>query len=308
MSDRPLIVYCRALTQQQKRSGLGLLAQQDTVRRYIDANPGRVLAELTEIERGRSKDRPQLKEALRLCRVYDARLIIARLDRLARSVAMIAGLLESDVDFVAAGMPLANRFTIHILAAVAEYGARLISERTSAALAAAKARERKFGNPNPLTHRFSYAARKARVRAERERSKERALDFLPLLCQLRDRGLTIQGIANHLTASRTPLHAAEKPGVMAPCAGCLSMLASGSRRYGSADGVDARCARFVLDSQSIATPRCASLEFESRVFLWRSSKTSRRSATAFGPKLRPPQHAANRHSRASKVEVLAKVD
>jgi hypothetical protein len=86
------------------------------------------------------------------------------------------------------------------------------------------------------------------------------------------------------------------------------MLASGSRRYGSADGVDARCARFVLDSQPIATPRCASLEFESRVFLWRSSKTSRRSATAFGPKLRPPQHAANRHSRASKVEVLAKVD
>jgi Resolvase, N terminal domain len=91
MSDRPLIVYCRALTQQQKRSGLGLLAQQDSVRRYIDANPGRVLAELTEIESGRSKDRPQLKEALRLCRIYDARLIIARLDRLARSVAMIAG-------------------------------------------------------------------------------------------------------------------------------------------------------------------------------------------------------------------------
>ena len=113
MSNRPLVVYYRVSTQQQKRSGLGLLAQLDLVRRYIYANSGRVLAEVTEIESGRSKDRPQLKEALRLCRVYSATLIIARLDRLARSVAMIASLLESDVDFVAADMPLANpsRFT-----------------------------------------------------------------------------------------------------------------------------------------------------------------------------------------------------
>jgi DNA invertase Pin-like site-specific DNA recombinase len=114
---------------------------------------------------------------------------------------MIAGLLESDVEFIAADMPLANRFTIHILAAVAEYEARLVSERTKAAFAAAKARGRKFGNPNPVTHRFSDAARKARVRAEREKSRMRASDFLPLLCDLRDRGLTIQEIAQHLTDS-----------------------------------------------------------------------------------------------------------
>jgi hypothetical protein len=104
MSDRAFVVYYRVSPKQQKRSGLGLLAQQDSAQRYITANPGRVLAELTEIESGRSRDRPQLKEALRLCRVYDAKLIIARLDRLARSIAMIAGLLESDVDFVAADM------------------------------------------------------------------------------------------------------------------------------------------------------------------------------------------------------------
>lgn len=204
MTDRPLVVYYRASTQRQKRSALGLFAQQDSVRYYIAANPGRVLAELTEIESGKSKDRPQLKEALRLCRVYGAKLIIARLDRLARSVAMVAGLLESDVDFVAADMPVANRFTIHILAAVAEYEACLISERTKAAFAAAKARGRKFGNPNPETHRFSDAARRAQVRAQRERSRKRALDFLPLLCQLRDRGLTIQEIALYLTASGIP--------------------------------------------------------------------------------------------------------
>ena len=167
MSDQPLVVYYRVSTEQQKRSGLGLLAQQDSVHRYIAASPGRVLAELTEIESGRSRDRPQLKEALRLCRIYSAKLIIARLDRLARSVAMIAGLLESDVDFVAADMPLANRFTIHILAAVAEYEARLISERTKAAFAAAKARGRKFGNPKPETQQIL-------LRGEKGESERRA--------------------------------------------------------------------------------------------------------------------------------------
>jgi DNA invertase Pin-like site-specific DNA recombinase len=204
MTDRPFVVYYRVSTRQQKRSGLGLLAQQDSARRYIKANPGRLLAEVTEIESGRSRDRPQLKEALRVCRVYNAKLVIARLDRLARSVTMIAELLESDVDFIAADMPLANRFTIHILAAVAEYEARLISDRTKAAFAAAKARGRKFGNPKPETRRFSDAARKARVRAERERSKKRALDFAPLLCQLRDQGQTINEIAQRLTALGAP--------------------------------------------------------------------------------------------------------
>jgi DNA invertase Pin-like site-specific DNA recombinase len=200
MTDRPLVVYYRVSTRQQKRSGLGLLAQQDSAHRYVTANPGRLLAELTEVESGRLTDRPQLKEALRLCRVYDAKLIIARLDGLARSVTMIAELMESDVDFVAADMPLANRFTIHILTAVAEYEARLISDRTKAAFAAAKARGRTFGNPRPETHRFSDLARKAKVKAERARSKKRALDFAPLLCQLRDQGQTINEIAQHLTA------------------------------------------------------------------------------------------------------------
>jgi hypothetical protein len=123
-----------------------------------------------------------------------------RLDRLARSVALIASLPESKVDFVAVDMPLANRFTIHILAAVAEYEARLISERSRAAMAADKARGRQFGNPDPRTHRFSPAARKAGVRAIREKAKARALNCLPLLCELRDRGETIHGIALELSA------------------------------------------------------------------------------------------------------------
>lgn len=128
-----IVIYYRVSTKQQSRSALGPLAQHDAVKRYLAANPGRVIAELTEVVSGRNKDRPVIREALWMCRVYDAKLVVARLDRLGRSCAMIASILRSGVDFVAADMPLANRFTIHILAAVAEYEARLISERTKAA-------------------------------------------------------------------------------------------------------------------------------------------------------------------------------
>ncbi len=200
MNRRSLVIYYRVSTTQQRRSGLGLQAQQDAVKRYLEANPGHVIAELTEVESGRNKDRPIIREALWMCRVYDAKLVVARLDRLARSCAMIASILRSGVDFVAADMPLANRFTIHILAAVAEYEARLISERTKAALAAAKARGRKLGCPNPSTAILTPAAREAAARAIRLKAKLRALDYVPMLCELRDRGETTHGIALQLTA------------------------------------------------------------------------------------------------------------
>jgi DNA invertase Pin-like site-specific DNA recombinase len=200
MTPRPLVAYYRVSTQQQKRSGLGLLAQQDAVRRYVEANSGNLIAELTEIESGRNSARPKLAESLWLCRVYEAKLVIARLDRLARNTALIAKLMETRVDFVAADFPLANRFTIHILAAVAEYEAKLMSERTKAAMTAAKLRGRKFGGMRGAhLYRFSAAARSARNRAERELARVRALDFAPLLCALRDRGETIYGIAAQLT-------------------------------------------------------------------------------------------------------------
>jgi DNA invertase Pin-like site-specific DNA recombinase len=199
MNAKTIVAYYRVSTRQQARSGLGLQAQQDAIGRYVVANRCKVLAELTEVESGRNDGRPKLAEALWFCRVYGAKLVIARLDRLARSTAMITGLMKSGVDFVKADTPLANRFTIHILAAVAEYEARLISERIKAAFPAAKVRGRKFGNPDPAAHRFSDAARAA-VRAVREQAKARALDYLPLFCQLRDRGETIHGIALQLMA------------------------------------------------------------------------------------------------------------
>jgi len=208
MTSVRMVAYYRVSTQQQKRSGLGLLAQQRGVAAHVRQSAGELLAQFTEIESGRDNGRPQLREALRVCRVYGAKLVIARLDRLARNVRMISAILKSGVEFVAADMPLANRFTIHILAAVAEYEARLVSERTKAAFAAAKATGRKFGCPIPNTNGFPRVALKARVRAGRERAKARALDFLPLLCELRDRGETIHGIARQLSSMNiaTPRH------------------------------------------------------------------------------------------------------
>jgi DNA invertase Pin-like site-specific DNA recombinase len=109
---------------------------------------GRLLAEYLEIESGRKNDRPQLLAALAHAQATGAMLIIAKLDRLARNVHFISGLMEASVDFIAADLPSANRLTIHVLAAVAENEREMISARTKAALAAAKARGTRLGNPN----------------------------------------------------------------------------------------------------------------------------------------------------------------
>jgi DNA invertase Pin-like site-specific DNA recombinase len=128
---RSFVSYLRVSTQRQGDSGLGL-----------------VLAEYLEIESGKKNDRPQLLAALAHAQVTGATLIIAKLDRLARNVAFIANLMEAGVDFIAADLPFATRLTIHVLAAVAEHEREMISARTKAALAAAKARGVRFGNPN----------------------------------------------------------------------------------------------------------------------------------------------------------------
>ena len=113
------IAYYRVSTDKQGKSGLGLDAQRQAVTTFVDRR-GEILAEFTEVESTRNL-RPQLQAALELCRKKKATLLIARLDRLARNVAFISNLMESRVDFVAVDMPEANRLTIHILAAVAEY-------------------------------------------------------------------------------------------------------------------------------------------------------------------------------------------
>ena len=146
MENTPFIAYYRVSTDRQGRSGLGLEAQQRAVRRYLDGHAGDLVAEFIEVESGKkTTNRPQLQAALAECRRQKTRLIIAKLDRLARSVHFIAGLMESGVAFVAADMPNANDFMLHIYAAVAQEERRLISQRTRDALAAAKERGVELG-------------------------------------------------------------------------------------------------------------------------------------------------------------------
>jgi DNA invertase Pin-like site-specific DNA recombinase len=138
------IAYYRVSTQRQGRSGLGLDAQRKAIRDRLSGD-AKLIAEYTEIESGGRNDRPRLAAALSACRLHRASLIIAKLDRLARNVAFVSNLMEAGVDFEAVDFPQANRLTIHILAAVAEHEAKMISDRTRAALAAAKARGVRLG-------------------------------------------------------------------------------------------------------------------------------------------------------------------
>lgn len=140
------VAYYRVSTDRQGQSGLGLEAQQAAVARIAARCP--IVAEYTEIESGKRHDnRPQLLAALADAKKRKAGLIIAKLDRLARNVHFISGLMEAGVEFVAADMPEANRLTVHMLAAVAEHEREMTSQRTKDALAAAKKRGTKLGNP-----------------------------------------------------------------------------------------------------------------------------------------------------------------
>src|SRR5262249_55450711 len=133
------IAYYRVSTDRQGKSGLGLDAQRKAVVDYLDGGKWTLLDEFTEIESGKRNDRPELEKALAACKKHRAKLVIAKLDRLSRNLAFIAVLMDRKVDFVCCDNPTATKFTIHILAAVAEHERDAISARTKAALAAAKA-------------------------------------------------------------------------------------------------------------------------------------------------------------------------
>jgi DNA invertase Pin-like site-specific DNA recombinase len=135
------VAYYRVSTAKQGASGLGLEAQTAAVTNFVAGRNGEIIASFTETESGKkATNRPALIAALELCRKRRATLVIAKLDRLARNVHFISGLLESNVLFVAADQPTKDRFMLHLQAAFAEEEGRRISERTKEALAAAKRR------------------------------------------------------------------------------------------------------------------------------------------------------------------------
>jgi DNA invertase Pin-like site-specific DNA recombinase len=193
------VTYLRVSTERQGQSGLGLEAQRAAVASCV-LGRGQVVAEFVEVESGKRSDRPELAKALLEAKRAGAVLLIAKLDRLARNVAFIANLLESGVEVTAADMPEANRFVLHIMAAVAEQEGRAISERTRAALAAAKARGVKLGWAIP--ERVSEQAQASRkgVIANKAHADSHAANVLPVIEQIRAGGASLRQVAVELNA------------------------------------------------------------------------------------------------------------
>jgi len=134
------VSYLRVSTSRQGHSGLGLEAQREHVRQYVSRCGGEIIEEVVEVESGSIRDRPGLVKSIARCREAKAVLLIAKLDRLARSVAFVSSLMEGGTEFVAVDMPFANKLMLHLMAAFAEHERSEIGARTKAALAAAKAR------------------------------------------------------------------------------------------------------------------------------------------------------------------------
>ena len=200
MASGKFVSYLRVSTVQQGVSGLGLEAQREAVAQYLNGGSWALVKEVVEIESGKRNDRVALAGALKLCRQHRATLVIAKLDRLARNVHFISGLMESGVEFVAVDMPEANRFVVHIMAAVAEQEAFAISKRTKAALAAAKARGTRLGGRRVSAERFAEVAAGGRQAWSAMASQGRAR-VLPVIEEIRAGGaITLRQIAAELNA------------------------------------------------------------------------------------------------------------
>lgn len=199
------VAYCRVSTKRQGQSGLGLAAQRETISAYVAANGGKLCAEFTEVESGKRSDRPELAKALASCRVHKAVLITAKLDRLARNNAFVANLLESGCEFVAADFPQANRMMLQLMSVIAEYEAKLISDRTKASLAQAAKRGVQIGGYADNCPDIARKGNAASALVRRERSQQRAADLLPVINDLRASGAsTLAQIADGLNERQIP--------------------------------------------------------------------------------------------------------
>lgn len=204
MAHGKFVSYLRVSTAQQGSSGLGLEAQRAAVAGFLNGGDWTLVEEVVEVESGKRNDRPALARALRVCRRNRATLVIAKLDRLARNVHFISGLMESGVDFVAVDMPEANRFVVHIMAAVAEQEADAISKRTKAALAAAKARGQQLGGRRVSAERFAEIGAAGRQVAMERAWRARA-ELLPAIARLQASGaVSLRQIAAGLNAAEIP--------------------------------------------------------------------------------------------------------
>lgn len=189
------VSYYRVSTTKQGINGLGMDAQRNAVMSYLNGGKWNLIAEFAEVESGKRKDRPELVKAVALCRKQGATLLIAKLDRLARNAAFLLNLRDSGVDFIAVDMPHADKFTVGIMALVAEKERDLISQRTRDGLAAARRRGIKLGNPRPAK------ALMAAQTVNLARADAYARSLAPIVDEIRAAHVTtLRGIAQCLNA------------------------------------------------------------------------------------------------------------
>jgi DNA invertase Pin-like site-specific DNA recombinase len=190
LAMKSAVAYYRVSTQRQGRSGLGLEAQRTAVARFPEGEGIALLAEFTEVETGKGADaldrQPQLAAALATARQAKCPVLVAKLDRLSRDVAFIAGLMAQRVPFIVAELGTdADPFMLHLYAALAEKERRQISERTRTALAGRKQRGAKLGNPSNA-HEAAAAGRQV----QRKGADQFAETVLPLIASLQKAGVT----------------------------------------------------------------------------------------------------------------------
>lgn len=201
--DGKWISYLRVSTDRQGKSGLGIEAQRNSVAEYLNGGSWKLVKEYVEVESGKRTDRPMLAEAIKACRAYGAKLVIAKLDRLSRDAHFLLGLEKAGIDFVAADMPNANRLTVGIMAMVAEEERRMISKRTKDALAAAKRRGTKLGGDRGVVP--SKRARTLATEALQARADSRAADIAPIIKDLQAAGAeSLRDIARGLNEAGIP--------------------------------------------------------------------------------------------------------
>src|ERR1700731_2173876 len=190
VSHGGFIAYYRVSTSKQGKSGLGIEAQRQAVANYLNGGNWHIIAEFTEIESGKRSDRPALDKALAAARVRQVPLVVAKVDRLTRSVAFLSRLLEAGVDVRFADLPMiegaTGKFLLQQMAAVAELEAGMISARTKAALAAAKRRGVKLGGDRGA--RLTAKARAAGRATLQKQARNRALDLAPTIRELQATG------------------------------------------------------------------------------------------------------------------------
>ena len=202
MPNGSFVSYLRVSTVRQGVSGLGLEAQRSAVTAYLNGGQWNLVKEIVEVESGKRNDRPALTEALALCKRRRATLVIAKLDRLARNLHFISGLMESGVDFIAVDMPEANPTMVRMMAVFAQHEAEAISSRTKAALAAAKARGTQLGGRRVSRERFAeigVAARATSVTVRSAKAASSRSDVIPVIEEIRTAGaVTLRQIAVEL--------------------------------------------------------------------------------------------------------------